>query len=120
MFLAPNELTAYYPKAAAMDSGERTTYLQRANAFCKGAIGGVPPEVDDGLKTAVALAFEILAKDETGQVDSVTGNITDAAPAGIFVRRQDPLDVVREMLQPYARAYDLAQQPRGSRGMYFV
>ena len=121
-FLTAIELkTVFYKKAANMDADTLDGNLRKANAFAKGVIGGVPPTVDDDLKAAVALAFEVMVKGETAQVDDLTGNITEAAPAGYFVRRdRDPLDVVREMLQPYKDEYDLSKLPDSSRGVRFI
>lgn len=121
-FLTATELTTvFYKKAANMNQDDVDSFLRKANAFAKGVIGGAPPTVDDDLKAAVALTFEIMAKGETAQVDDLTGNITEAAPAGYFVRRdRDPLDVVREMLQPYKDAYDLSKLPHSSNGVRFL
>jgi len=121
-FLTEAELTTtYYPKAANMDPADRKTYLQRANAFCKGEIGGDPPTIDDDLKTAVAMAFEIMAQGETAQVDETTGNITEAAPPGHYTRKEkDPLDVVRNMLRPYRLAFEMANATKSDRGVLFL
>lgn len=123
-FLTEAELTTtYYPKAANMDPADRKTYLQRANAFCKGEIGGDPPTIDDDLKTAVAMAFEIMAQGETAQVDETTGNITEAAPPGQYTRtskERDPLDVVRQMLRPYRMAFEAANAAKSDRGVSFL
>lgn len=118
MLLTAIELkTSYYPKAAVMAASDVEVYLRRANAFCKGYIGGVPPVVDEDVKTAVALAFEVMCKAETAQIDDVTGDITEAAPAGYFVRRdRDPLDVVRGMLLPAKEAYELST----NKGVRFI
>lgn len=121
--LDANELTTrFYPKAANMAAGDLDTYLLRANAFCLGVIGGVPPAVDDTVKAAVGLAFEILAKSETDQVDPVTGNITPAAPEGAFVRNKqaDPLQTVRDMLAAAKRAFDNANTAQAERGVRFL
>lgn len=124
MYLTADELkSTYYPKAAVMDSTDVTTYLMRANSFAQGIVGGQLPtaNVDDGLKTAVAMAFEILAQGESAKVDDVTGNITEAAPAGYYqVKRPDPLDTVRTMLIPYAKQYDNLQKPDNNRGVRFL
>jgi hypothetical protein len=124
-FLTETELLDRYPKAANIES--RKVYLARANAYCYGKVGGDPPTMLDGipldlenLKTAVVMAFEIFAKDETGQVDEDTGNITDAAPPGYFVRRPDPFAAVNEMLIPYAQAVDAAVPAKSERGIRFL
>jgi hypothetical protein len=122
-FLEASELTGtFYKKAANMDQDDLTTYLQRANAFAKGEIGGVPPTVDDDLKAAVAMAFEIMAQGESAQVDDVTGNITEAAPAGSYTRAKDkdPLDVVKGMLRPYKIAFEAANAAKSDRGVSFI
>lgn len=120
MYLTEEEIKdTYYPKAAIMPAADVTLYLARANAYAQGIIGGMPPNVDDNLKTAVALAFEVLAKGETGQADPVTGNITEAAPAGVFTRRENPLKAVDTMLKPYADAYDAANIPKSEKGVQF-
>jgi hypothetical protein len=124
-FLKEEELATYYPKAANMDEGEKKLYLQRANSFAFGIIGGLPPFTpqlpEDQLKVAVALAFEILAKDETAQIDDVNGNITEAAPTGYFQRREkDPLEHVKTMLLPYAAAYDQVNTTKSERGIMFI
>lgn len=124
-FLKDEELTKYYPKAANMGQDEKTLYLMRANSFAFGTIGGIPPFSpqlpEEQLKVAVALAFEILAKDEVAQVDDVNGNITEAAPTGYFARREkDPLDQVKTMLLPYAAAYDQANTTQSDKGLMFL
>lgn len=121
MYLTQDELTdTYYPKAAAMPQEDVILFLSRANAFAQGIIGGMPPNADDVLKTAVAMAFEVLAKGETGQADPVTGNITEAAPAGVYVRRENTLKTVETMLQPYAQAFDRANTTKSERGISFL
>ena len=122
-FLSEADLANFYPKAVNVEAGDKKTYLQRANAFCKGEIGGVPPTVDDDLKAAVALAFEIMAQGETAQVDDLTGNITEAAPPGQYTRNsreRDPLDVVRQMLRPYRMAFEAANAAKSDRGVSFL
>lgn len=122
-FLTAQELTGtFYKKAANVNTDDLDTYLRRANAFCKGEIGGTPPTVDDDLKAAVALAFEIFAQGETAQVDDLTGNITEAAPAGPYTRQRekDPLDVVRAMLYPYKLEFEKANAAKSDRGVMFI
>ncbi|AYP68443.1 hypothetical protein HWB91_gp73 [Bacillus phage vB_BboS-125] len=127
MYLKQEELKAtYYKKAEAMDAADVSTYLARANSYAQGIIGGPLPEkhVDDGLKAAVAMAFEILAKDETGaQIDEANGNITQAAPEGYFTRRvykgDNPFKTVDTMLLPYAALYDQLQKPNNDNGVRF-
>jgi hypothetical protein len=121
VYLIEDELLqTYYPKAQAMTSDDIKTYLARANSYTFGVIGGMPPTVDDNLKTAVALAFEIMAKGSTAQVDELTGNITLAAPSGYFTRTPNPLAQVDIMLAPYARAFDAAQTELAERSVRFL
>ena len=124
MYLTAVELTStYYTKAAAMASTDVNTYLMRANSYAQGIIGGPLPEayVDEGLKTAVAMAFEILAQGESAKVNEVTGNITEAAPSGYYqVKRPDPLDTVKTMLIPYSMQYDRLLKPDNNRGVRFL
>jgi hypothetical protein len=127
MFLSKEELPVYYPRAENMDANDLVLYLQRANAHAYGQIGGMPPFSDaltqDNLKIAIALAFEVFARDETAQVDSYTGNITEAAPETFFTRGKDkPLETVNLMLAPYAKAYEKSQQQSGNtdRGFMFL
>lgn len=124
MYLTAVELISmYYPKAAVMETTDVNTYLMRANSFAQGIVGGPLPEVyiDDGLKTAVAMAFEIMAQGESAKVDAVTGNITEAAPAGYYqVKRPDPLDTVKTMLIPYTMQYDRLLKPDNNRGVRFL
>lgn len=122
MYLLTDELqSTYYPKAAAIPPADVALYLQRANAFCAGEIGGKLPvsAVDYNLKTAVALAFEIMSRGESAQVDPVNGNITEAAPSGFYVRKPEPLDTVKGMLVPYAELYRQLQ-PDPTRGVKFL
>jgi len=126
-FLTASELKAkYYTKASSMDTGDVTQFLSMANAYAFGVIGGNPPEIlgDDktALKTGIALAFQLFAKADTAQVNEVTGNITEAAPAGAFVRNQerDPWKMVDAMLKPYADAYAAANVTKSDRGLKFL
>lgn len=135
MYLNDSELKAtYYPRAANMEPAEVTVYLQRANSYAFGVIGGVPnfaqfPPTEavvwsDGLKAAVALAFEYFTRGETAQVNKWNGDITQAAPAGYFQRpqtRSDEMDRVDKMLKPYADLYDSQSAvPDNSRGIMFL
>lgn len=124
-YLTEADLKAtYYPRASSMAAADVKLYLQRANSFAWGEIGGMPPTVDDPLKAAVATAFEILAKGETGaNVNAVNGNITEAAPAGFFARngrQYDPLDAVRTMLRPYRTAFENANAAKSDKGVRFL
>lgn len=122
-FLSAQDLPSYYKPAANMTQDDVTTYLQRANAYAKGEIGGDPPTIDDDLKAAVALAFEIFTKGETAQVDDFTGNVTEVAPGGHYARRsdyKDPLDVVKAMLRPYRLAFERANATQSDRGVAFL
>lgn len=124
-FLTEADLINFYPKAVNIEPGDKRTYIQRANAFCKGEIGGIPPAhlLDDDLKAAVALAFEIMAQGETAQADEISGDITDVAPPGHFARKsdyRDPLDVVRGMLRPYRLAFEKANAAQSDRGVMFI
>lgn len=121
-FLTEAELIGtYYKKSVSVDPADLTTYLLRANAFCKGEIGGEPPTIDADLKVAVAMAWEIMAQGETAQVDETTGNITEAAPPGQYTRKEkDPLDIVRVMLRPYKTAFLTANAARSDRGVQFL
>lgn len=109
LLLSRDELTTtYYKKAAAMPADDVDLYLMRANAFAAGTIGGTLPadKIDANVKTAVAMAFEIFAKGETGKEDPVNGFITEAAPAGFyasaFAKKPDPLATPRAMLGGYS------------------
>lgn len=124
-YLTETELiSTYYPRASDMTQSDRTLYLQRANSFAWGVIGGEPPTVDEPLKAAVALAFEIMSKSETGaNVNQVNGNITEAAPAGFFARngrQYDPLETVKTMLLPYAAAFDATNTTKSDKGVLFL
>ena len=125
-FLTTGELPTYYAKAANMQPGDVSQFLNTANAYAFGVIGGNLPEIpgDDkeALKSAVALAFQLFAKADTAQVNVVTGDITEAAPAGAFVRNQerDPWKMVDAMLKPYADAYAGANVTRSDRGVKFL
>lgn len=113
MFLSITELTEkYYTPSEPLTPADKNLYLLRANAFCRGYIGGDPPVVDEGLKIAVALCFEVFARGETSQIDDATGNITDIAPptaATMHSNRYftaDQFKTVKEMLHPYKLAFE--------------
>lgn len=113
MFLSMTELTEkYYTPSEPLTDADKNLYLLRANAFCRGFIGGDPPLVDEGLKIAVALCFEVFARGETSQIDEATGNITDVAPptaATMHSNRYmtaDQFKTVKEMLRPYKLAFE--------------
>lgn len=124
MILTEAELkTTYYKKAANVDATDLTTYLARANAFAVGVIGGEPIPADDvTVKVAIAMAFEIFAQGETAQADDLTGNITEGAPTGFYARKakNDPLDIVREMLGPARRAFEDGNTATSDRGVQFL
>ena len=123
-YLTVSELTtAFYKPAAAMNPDTVTTKLAQANSFCKGIIGGDLPaaNIDDDLKAAVALAFEVFTKDDTAQVDDDSGAVTEAAPGGAFVRNKarDPLTTVENMLGYYKRLYEQIAAPYTNKGVRF-
>lgn len=129
MFLTADELrSTYYPDAANMSENDVAKFLTRANAYCSGIVGGVPPFSDDlpadGWKTAVGLAFEILTKGESHQVNPVNGDITPAAPQSSHSRPSsrmyDPFETVKAMLIPYQRAYAAANASKTERGFTFL
>lgn len=134
MYLTETELKeTYYPPAAKMEAPAVTLYLQRANVYAYGLIGGSPSfthvteseavALSSGLKSAVALAFEFFTKGETAQVDPVNGNITEAAPAGYFQRppgKSYQLEQVDKMLTPYAAMYDAQNVVQSERGVSFL
>jgi hypothetical protein len=122
-YLQKDELeTTYYPKASAMDDKEVGVYLARANAYAYGVIGGELPAGTEaeGVKVAVAMAFEIFAKGETAQVNDATGDITLAAPSGKFTAETDPLTTVKAMLKPYAAIVAQANTTKSERGLRFL
>lgn len=126
-FLTANELKSkFYTKASSIDTGDVTQFLSMANAYAFGVIGGNPPDIvgDDkkALKSAVALAFQLFAKGDTAQVNDVTGFITEAAPAGAFVRNQerDPWKLVDAMLKPYVDAYAAGKVIPSNNGVRFL
>ena len=91
MLLKKDELLEmWYKRGKPINEDDVDLYLSRANAWCLGYIGGVPPmlpgeEVNrPSLKTAVALCFEIMARGETKQINEETGNITEVAPPSLW------------------------------------
>jgi hypothetical protein len=134
MYLTSEDLkTIYYPPAANMPDQEVTLYLQRANSYAFGIIGGVPAfhaipiqeraVYENGLKAAVALAFECFTKGETAQVNKWNGDITEAAPAGYFQRgenRSHQWETVDTMLKPYADLYDSQNTVASDKGVMFL
>ncbi|EIW19917.1 MULTISPECIES: hypothetical protein [Pelosinus] len=121
------ELPALYPTAASMEAGEVAKFLGRANAYAVGIIGGVLPATayseqlpQTTVKDAVSLAFEIMSKGLTGAADSLTGNITEVGPTGLYARTSDPLKTVEAMLKPYAAAYDRVNTATSERGVRFL
>lgn len=119
MLLTKEELLGtYYKRALPCKDDDIDLYLSRANSWCIGYIGGVPPflpgesQERQGLKIAVALCWEVMARGETSQIDDETGNITEVAPPTSAVKTAtqykglDQFQVVREMLRPYKNAYE--------------
>lgn len=128
-YLTADELkSTYYKKATSMGADEVAINLARANSYAQGVIGGALPadKVDTNLKAAVALAFEIMTRGETSQVDPVNGNITEAAPTSPYVqsgfshRRYNPMDTVDKMLKPYAALYDQLNKATDEHGFMFM
>lgn len=128
MFLTAAELPTYYAPGAQMDESEAATYLQRANGYCLGQIGGNPPVLDwdtdrSNLKSIVAMAFEILAEGQSGQTNTTNGNITVAAPTPEYTRSDrnaNPLATVDKMLAPYKAAYERQNAVITDRGFMFL
>lgn len=132
MLLSKKELLEkYYVRGNPIEDADINLYLSRANAWCIGYIGGVPPmlpgEPKDrpGLKTAVALCFEVFARGETKQINEDTGNITDVAPPTGAVKTAtqykalDQFATVREMLRAYKNAFE-DQTSKTDRGVKFL
>lgn len=128
MFLTKAELlSTYYTLAQPVAEDKQDLFLLRANAWCKGYIGGIPPAIpnDDGadLKTAVALCFEIMARGEVSQIDADTGNITDVAPPTAATKStssaNDPYSTVKGMLRPYKLAFENSTN-LSDRGVKFI
>lgn len=132
MLLAKNELlSTYYVRGKPIEDTDTDLYLSRANTFCIGYIGGIPPmlkgESKDRpeLKTAVALCFEIMARGETKQINEDTGNITEVAPptgatkTATQYAASDQFATVREMLRPFKNALEDTAS-RTDRGVKFL
>lgn len=132
MLLEKTELLEnYYTRGQPIEDSDVDLYLSRANTWCVGYIGGIPPMLPNepkdrpGLKTAVALCFEIMARGETKQINEDTGDITEVAPptgATKTVTQYKALDqfaVVREMLRAYKNAFEY-QTNRTDRGVKFL
>lgn len=113
MFLTKDELLQkFYKLAEPVAPDKQDLFLLRANTWCRGYIGGTPSVIDDGLKTATALCFEIMARGETSQIDPETGNITEVAPptastkTATQYKAMDQFSVVRDMLRPYRLSFE--------------
>lgn len=124
-YLTEADLPTVCPKMAELAVDDVTTYLRRANSYAKGYIGGQLPEehIDDELKAAVGLAFEIMATGETATPDPITGNIAEIGPQGFFIQKKpDPLATVDKMLRPYKALYESlnVSAPTTERGMAFL
>lgn len=132
MLLTKQELLSrYYLRAIPVEDSDVDLYLDRANAFCVGYIGGVPPMLPGEdrerptLKTAVALCWEIMARGETKQIDDDTGNITDVAPptgatkTATQYAAADQFKTVREMLRPFKNAFEFNTN-QTDRGVKFL
>lgn len=124
-------LEKYYTRGKPIPDADVDLYLSRANTWCVGYIGGVPPmlpgEPSDrpGLKTAVALCFEVMARGETMQINQDTGNITEVAPptgatkTATQYKALDQFSTVREMLRAYKNAFE-DQTSKTDRGVKFL
>jgi hypothetical protein len=124
-YLTVDELPTYCPEVANMTAGDKTKYLNRANGYAFGVIGGIPAYTDQlpatTVKIAVAMAFEIFAEGQEAQTNTVNGNITEAAPTGHYVRKaDDPLAVVDKMLQPYKEAFEAQNTALADNGIMFL
>lgn len=119
MLLTKDELLGkYYKRAIPCKEDDVDLFLDRANSWCIGYIGGVPPKLPGEdverttLKVAVALCFEVTARGETDQIDQETGNITVVAPPTAATKTStqyasmDQFVTVREMLRPFKNAYE--------------
>lgn len=132
MLLTKKELLEkYYTRGNPIADNDINLYLSRANAWCIGYIGGVPPMLPGehadrpGLKVAVALCFEIMARGETKQINEETGNITEVAPptgatkTATQYKALDQFTTVREMLRAYKNAFE-DQTSKTDRGVKFL
>jgi len=124
-FLTEAELAKYNHEAANMTAGDKARFLNRANGYAFGIIGGIPTYSEklpaEQVKAAVALAFEIFAEGQEAQTNSVNGNITEAAPTGHYVRKaDDPLTVVEKMLLPYKEAFIRQNTESADNGLMFL
>ena len=132
MLLGKKELLEkYYTRGNPIEDADINLYLSRANTWCIGYIGGIPPMLKSeppdrpGLKTAVALCFEIMARGETQQINRETGNITEVAPPTGATKTTtqyeaaDQFKTVREMLNAYKNAYEDTTS-RTDRGVKFL
>lgn len=132
MLLTKEEmLSKYYLRALPVEDSDVDLFLTRANAFCVGYIGGMPPmlpgEPKDRptLKTAVALCWEVMARGETKQIDQKTGNITEVAPPTGATKTvtqyaaSDQFATVREMLRPFKNAFEFNTN-QTDRGVKFL
>lgn len=125
MFLTKDELLQkFYKLAEPVAEDKQDLFLLRANAWCRGYVGGAPPVVDDDVKTATALCFEIMARGETSQIDDTTGNITEVAPPTVATKATagkvyDPYTVVKEMLRPAKLAFENSSNV-SDRGVKFL
>lgn len=128
MLLTKDELlNTYYTIAKPIAEEKQDLYLMRANAWCEGYIGGLPPIALDGpdatnLKTAVALCFEIMARAETHQVNEETGNITEVAPPTAIsdLDYEQLFEPVKAMLKPYKDKYEAANAEKSDKGVKFI
>lgn len=124
-FLKESDLADYNPEAVNIAEGDKKKFLNRANGYAFGVIGGIPkysPELPETqVKAAVALAFEVFAEGQEAQTNSVNGNITEAAPTGHYTRKaDDPLAVVDKMLQPYKDAFERQNTAAADNSMMFL
>ncbi|MGP9042107.1 hypothetical protein [Cytobacillus kochii] len=124
-FLNETDLPTYYPESIKMTDNDRKKFLNRANSYAFGVIGGVPmyspqlPELQ--VKSAVALAFEVFVEGQEAEVNTVNGNITEAAPTGHYTRKaDDPLAVVDKMLLPYKEAFTRQNTASADNGIMFL
>lgn len=133
MYLTETELKEkYYPKAQKMTEPEVKLFLQRANSYAYGILGGIPSfkglstaeaeTQETALKTAVAFAFEVFSRGEVAQINPYNGDITEAAPAGYFQRsgQERKLSEVDKMLRPFADLVDSQNTTQSEKGVSFL